>query len=842
MHKLVICGIACSLAMSVSASPKSEFSAACGVPDRHVASTQVVWEGRGADDPENYGRGWFSIRTVDSEHIMPWGGNSHSSQGNNSIRLYDVRTNKWRIIHPNVGSHYDKATMTWDQKAKEMTCPKDPAHCKIVTNRDNHIQWYIPDRQEMLIMGKPAGDVMYGGVYSLKSQRWTVAWKRYSDVGSQGYLKPPAGLNKAYSWGYNAAQAWVDADGPGGSPGVGIEYGGNIYGSAKDSMWKITPSKDHKYVFDLTHTTGNKPGALSHNRNGAIAAGSCFYMFGGAHSNKSASDEVWRYNVKNDKWKRMAPMPRKAMWNAAAFDPATNTAVVVTGTAEPHVYLYNLEADTWQDITQQVPMPGVSQPAIAHAYGRYVVMGRKWYDNGPNTHERFQDSHVNRIYRFIVAAKTYKKPRITAISMPGGTKSNSYNRAPAQSSKHMSWAYDPSDGRYYSAGGDFGGTPGFQSYRQEIWSWSPTTDTWIKALPYCVPNGQVSWMHPDPIGWNYDPSRKGFWFTPGMMPSGDEACKTGTYYRWQVLFFNPKTHRFSRPKQPPEADYPGSTRANGLGGDPIYHSVYLPKEDALLRIGSTKVAIFDIKRGVWDVRRHNGPSFPHGVNFRFTVPQLVGRDVYLGDANRHGAHGRLFRYNLDDKMLHLVSQQSGGGSLIGRSLVAFPTWTKPKLQDMLIYDLVTGTVATAPVRTPDIMEGSYGTSWTVSQQRREMFVFGQQKPWGTWFSKFYLIDLSFLPDGLARMGGAGSVALSRTDAQPAAAPVKATREVSRKAPRAAPAHRPQPVHRAAHVSRDQPKKAKETQQAPTDDGVRLPPPGKVIMSPDVGVPYNLPPK
>ncbi|MEJ2345816.1 MAG: kelch repeat-containing protein [Gammaproteobacteria bacterium] len=816
-----------ALGLATTAASGSQFSRACGVPDRNVETVQVVWEGRGADDPENYSRGWFSMRTTDSEHVMPWGGNSHNSQGNNSIRFYDVRTNTWQMVHPNVGSLYDKKSRTWSEEAYKRFCPGDTSACKIVTNRDNHIQWFIPDRHEMVIMGKPAGDVMFGGVYDVGSQRWTVDWTRYSDVGTQGFLEKPAGLREAYSWGYNAAQAWVDPDGPGGSPGVGLAYGGNVFSTARDWLWKLQPSKDSRYRFRLMRVKGNPPGPLSHNRNGAIGAGSCFYMFGGAHRDKTASNQVWRYNVTNGKWTRMAPMPNASMWNAAAFDPATNLAVVVTGTSPAHVLLYDLERNSWQDISSQVPLPGVSQPAMAHAYGRYVVMGRQWDDNGDGHTE---NSHVNRIYRFIVAAKTYRRPRIKAVEMPGGTKSNSYNRAPAQSAKHMSWAYDPNTQRYYSAGGDFGGTPGFQSYRQEIWSWAPKTDTWTKELPYCVPDGQISWLHPDPIGWDYDPSRKGFWFTPGMMPKSEEECKTGKYYQWQVLFFNPATRRFSRPKQPPGTEYPGSNRKNGLGGDPIYHSVYLPKEDALLRIGSRKVAIFHIKDGTWEIHEHNGPSFPHGVNFRFARPQLVGRDVYLSDANRHGSGARLFRYNLDDRRLHLVGKHTWGGVRMGRSLVSFPSWTNPSAHDMSVYDLVTGTIATVPVRTPDVMESTYGTSWAVSRQRREMFVFGQQKPWGTWFSKFYLIDLSFLPPAVPNMGrnAASAGRVERNEA----IEMKKTKTTERPAPRVERRSR----HRAP-ARRAESNRKRETESAA---GVHLPPPGRVIINPGTGKPYNLP--
>ncbi len=720
------------------AATAGDFNATCGAPVRNVDSVQIIWEGRGASDPQNYGHGWFSMRAIDSDHVMPWGGHSHNARGNNSVRIYDVAANSWRMVHPDVGQEYDRKAKTWSGAAKKAFCPDDPEGCKIVTNRDNHIQWFIPDRHEMVVIGKPAGDVMYGGVYNTKLQKWTVAWRNFSDVGSQGYLKVPADLKESDTWSMNPAHAWVDPDGPGGSPGYGIAYGGNIYGSPRNWMWVLSPSSDPKFKFEMTRLRGNTPGIFSHNRNGAVGAGSCFYMFGGRSNSKGGSDAVWRYSVKTKEWKQMAPMPRPGQWNAAAYDPATNRVVVVSGGSRRSVYLYDLENDAWEDISDQVPMPPASQPTIAHAYGRYLVMAREWHDEDPQAKKE-----TNRIYRFIVAAKTYKKPKITAISMPEGAKGNSYNKAPAQSAKHMSWAYDPVNHRYYSAGGDYGGNPGMQSYRQEIWSWEPETNKWRKELGYCVPDGQVSWMHPDVIGWNFDPSRQGFWFTPGMMPSGEKSCDKGTYYRWQVLFFDPKSGKFTRPPQPPPEDYPGNTvtRKHPLGGDPNYFSAYLPVEDALFRIGAKKVAIFDIKSGKWNVSTHNGGEFRGGLNFRFTRPQVVGRDVYVNDAKR----GRLFRFNLDDKHLHLVDESAASGFAYGRELITFPGWVRPEHHDLEIYDLVTGTTATAPVRTPDVMEDDYGTSWTVSKQRKEMFVFGQQKKWGTWFSKFYLIDLSFLP-------------------------------------------------------------------------------------------------
>ncbi len=118
------------------------------------------------------------------------------------------------------------------------------------------------------------------------------------------------------------------------------------------------------------------------------------------------------------------------------------------------------------------------------------------------------------------------------------------------------------------------------------------------------------------------------------------------------------------------------------------------------------------------------------------------------------AEGRLFRYNLDDNKLHLVSTAGNkgyNGLRYGQYLVTFPPWNKPKQTDLKVYDLVTNTVAMAAVRTSDVMEPDYGTSWTVNEYRKEIFVFGQQKKWGTWFNKFYLIDLSFLPLSSSRV-------------------------------------------------------------------------------------------
>ncbi len=596
-----------------------EFNRACGVAERGVDGIQVVWEGRGANDPENYGHGWFSMRAIDQQHVMPWGGNSHDAQGNNSIRIYDVASDKWLRIHPDVGSEYDRKTKTWSKKAKEVFCPDDPASCKIVTNRDNHIQWFIPDRHEMVIMGKPAGDIMFGGVYNTKLEKWTVAWREFSDVGSQGYLKVPSGWNQKAAWAMNAAHAWVDPDREGPRPGFGIAYGGTIYSSPVDSLWVMRPSKDPSYKFELTRIDHASPGKLSRNRNGAIGAGSCFYMFGGRRGTGGGTDQVWRYNVENGQWKQMAPMPRPGVWNAAAFDPSTNLAVLVSGGEERAVFVYNLETNKWQDISEQVPLPPSSQPTVAHAFGRYLVMARLWHDADPSGNKE-----TNRIYRFIVAAKRYAKPKITAITMPQGTDDNSYNMAPAQSAKHISWAYDPVNKRYYSAGGDYGGTPGMQSYRQEIWSWEPKSNTWRKELNYCVGNGEFSWRHPDVVGWNFDATRGGFWFTPGMMPSNEELCDKGTYYRWQVLFFDPKNGKFNHPRQTGPDHYPGRKQGEPLGGDPNYFAAYLPQTDALFRIGSNKTAIFDIKAGQWRIKRHNGGDFPGDLNFRFSKPQVVG--------------------------------------------------------------------------------------------------------------------------------------------------------------------------------------------------------------------------
>ena len=850
-----------------------QFNAACGLAPRNVETIQVLDEGRGADDPRKYDRGWWSMRAVSDTQIQLWGGNSHDPSGDNSIRRYDVVTDSWKIIHPDVGDYFRNRQTTdiWEPKAYAQWGNPEPAY--ILDNRDNHIQLYIPDRNEMLIYGVPAGNISWGGVYNLGSEQWTHMWRREADWGSQGYFEPYSvpKNNENYAWAMNAAHVWVDPDGPGGDVGMGLVFGGARFSSDTSSLFRIISSNSSDYVFRLDKIKGGAtaPPPTGNNRNGAVAVGRCAYFFGGRVRGKGSSKAVWRYNTANGRWQQMADMPLASQWNAASFDYATNRVVVLTGSNPLHVLVYDLEADRWSDITSEIPsLPaGVSQPTLAHAHGRYVAMARQWDTDGNGSTE---SGTSFRLYRFIVAAKTYSRPKITKVYGPDGKGKEAYNKWPAKANKHTSWTWNPVNNRYYSAGGDFAGSPNMQSYRQEIFSYEPASNTWRQELPYCVPDGEISWLHPDVVGWVWDGSRKVFWFVPGMMPSKREFCKIGTYYRYQVLKFDPNTQKFTRPPQPPPEEFPGNKDEHNfpdLGSDPIYRALYVPDDDVLLKLGDSRRAIFDIAAGTWDVARLNTVT-PGGigeVDFRFTKLALYGRDVYVVDRHQEVANGeRLVRYNLDDDRLYFVGGEHGDGNTpdgtdiverYGRSLVSYPAWTKPQFQRIWVYDLVTGTWAstaairnTASMDDPDLIgcrnyNGCFGVGWTISAERKEMFVFGEQRSYKDPYDHFYLIDLSFLPHStgsvvaptLSRLHNK-TVSPSRGKARPAAPSSTEKASAGEKPPRK---HRATAPPKPPRSSSTPVTTASPPSPPPPSDN--LPPRGRVVMGAGVSKGSNLPP-
>src|SRR3990172_9891463 len=86
----------------------------------HAKTPETSWTAY-ASDPGGYRLGWGSAHWISGlRGMLVWGGHSHNYRGNNSVRLFDPRTNAWQFLSPDGWSN------GWLQ------------------NRDNHASFYVP--------------------------------------------------------------------------------------------------------------------------------------------------------------------------------------------------------------------------------------------------------------------------------------------------------------------------------------------------------------------------------------------------------------------------------------------------------------------------------------------------------------------------------------------------------------------------------------------------------------------------------------------------------------------------------------------------------------------------
>lgn len=794
-----------------------EFNEICDVPQRNVETVGVKALGKITTDPIQYTAGWFSLRAISNTEIVAWGGSTSATR--NGIRIYNRKADAWEgvadpwtIVHPNspAGSFLD-STDSWTLEAREQWCPNDPAGCKILAGTDNHLQFYIPDRNEMLIWGTAYGGT-FGGVYDFDAEKWTVIWKDSEDIGTHGYITA-ATVEEAHIFPLNASHRWVDPDGPGGSPGVGVIIGGSPQGGPTDKMLLIKPYAGDAYVFEMVEDWETPPTAFRMNRNGAVAAGECFYLFGG-QTESGPTNAVWRYHVPTDTWARMADMPTASAWNAATFDPRTNRVVVLTGT--DHVYLYDLEENTWSEVTAKANLPDASQAASAYAWGTHIFDARSW--NG--------DSRARGDYYGIqLYAKRYEQPEVTVRHLPEDW------AAPQYQTKHMEWAWNPVDGRFYGTGGDHRSLHGASSH-SDIHAYDPKTDTWELVLPYCVPDGKMAPMEPDQIGWLWDSNRNGFWFVPGSQWGDQTECATGTYVDGKIMFFDPVTQTYS---VPPQEDRPE------LGSVIQQHAVYDPVRDRIYQIASHAAGAWNPETGEWTRYRHFAAMPPDmggfgGTNFDRSVPAIFHGRLYVMDYDDDPGQSRLFYWEIGTQNIVLVGHVSDKHDsnilkTFGSVIIAYHKWEYQGDEPTFsIFDPITETWATVPTENT-VMVPEVGTSWGLSD-KGIAFIFGNHEKTSPEANEFYLVDLSFLPRPLAHGGVFHRIEPPMTNSP---LPNKDEPDESTNFTKEATAS----AHQVSRTINKTPR-AQAGDTASRMPSNNLPPAGHVILGSDISKPYNLP--
>lgn len=289
-----------------------------------------------AVDGANYTRGWSTSYWVEKhQKILIWGGNSHNPRGNNAVRLFDPVTRKTEFLTQNSGSSWDPETRTFRDGSVA------------ITNRDNQLDFFVPNRDEYWVVGGP-GAGAFGGIFSLTEKRWTrVALSR--DAFFSGLIKIPPKLHVPI----NSAHAWCE------KLNSGVWFGGSEHAEAPTKSFAlIEPSPDGPEPYLLTKLS-QPVGARGLLRNSGVCIGENFYVYGGStFVNKKVvfQSDLWRLHVPTRKWVELARGPIAVAYPVMTYDSRRNLLVLYGGGGTNKLALYDLANNRWFDKTADAAM------------------------------------------------------------------------------------------------------------------------------------------------------------------------------------------------------------------------------------------------------------------------------------------------------------------------------------------------------------------------------------------------------------------------------------------------------------------------------------------------------
>ncbi len=254
--------------------------------------------------------------------------------------------------------------------------------------------------------------------------------------------------------------------------------------------------------------------------------------------------------------------------------------------------------------------------------------------------------------------------------------------------KHVTFAWNPLDGRLYSVGGDWSDSdfPESQSYSQAMYSlsikgrWDDKANPaagWRKEQTYCRSDGGIQPKHPDFVGWTWDSKRNVFWMVPGTMEISSTNCPEETGARVSdpkfllnhLMTWDPVTKQWTD-----QGTDIGPTSAE------TWKSHYDPVTDSLIRFGfdggsGAVVNIYNIPTKTWSKfgLGVNALGRDIRVNKEGSDVDYEGRFIYTVD----GFAGRLHRYNMNTKILADLGPVPGGTIAGGTTFNdAYVAWDK----------------------------------------------------------------------------------------------------------------------------------------------------------------------
>jgi hypothetical protein len=384
-----------------------------------------------------------------------------------------------------------------------------------------------------------------------------------------------------------------------------------------------------------------------------------FVMFGG-----SFTSDTWTFDPAARAWTKRAPAEAPPGRNAGnmAYDSEHGVILLVGGKARggadlSDVWVYDTGANMWTRLPVTAPAGTITWAGNNLTYDSHhkVFLLKDSADLRNVWALRYVPARSSALPAPGRSMRATGTIRLSAVDAPASwieVPDNTWvaRRLPGSGKgpmpgKHQRAALNPENGRIYFLGGDWVGPIGYESGRNELYSYSVPDDKWLLEFPYCGPPGTLQPSHPDEVGWLHDSKRKVLWMLPGYMGEPQGNCPQSTLVRFKIMTFDPATRTWT-----------DTGRSRGVVGEAAKFAHYDPVSDTIVRFyydGGDGAAslVYDIATDKWTKTVHRDPR-----NRRLNDARL-GEEYSALDPDKRVLYliepvqGRLYQYKLDTREL-----------------------------------------------------------------------------------------------------------------------------------------------------------------------------------------------
>jgi len=611
----------------------------------HAQTPENSWTAY-ASDPGGYRLGWGSAHWISGlRGMLVWGGHSHNYRGNNSVRLFDPRTNAWQFLWPD----------GWSNGGLQ--------------NRDNHASFYVPGRGsqgEFWVIGgnytTAIGDPVasgnhFAGRFDLVTRTWFVAHSPQEFAA--GLIAPPFAPTS------NPAHAWCD------QLNSGVLFGGSAEGNAVNvtALIEPNPGGPTPYRYWAGVLPGSPPPRAQVRAQG-VCVGRTFYVYGGfAQETRTGQlvnvyrNDLWRLDVPTRTWSQLGSGGQGGVRLVMTYDAHAHVLVVHGGENRRDLHAYDIARDSWRDMTPTMRRVGNVPWRRSNHVGVYApTVDRHLYTGGNTWNEDGSEAYYDPSALTVAGYRYGPAPDDRPVAAPSGGRRNLPVRTwiarplPARGQgpcptgcKHMRLAHNPLDGRVYFLGGDYSGPGGIDSGRDELYSYSVGGGDWRLDYPYCGSAEEVQPAGPDEVGWVFDARRNRFWMTPGFVFGwqGRMGCPGAATKVSDMMAFDPQSRTWAK------IGTLGRQRGLFAQYDPITDSIISFRFDG--GYGSV-VDLYHVDRDRWEtvgLRTDTAGRFVGDARLtnEYAAIDVAGRAVYVISP----LEGRLLRYNIDARSITWVA-------------------------------------------------------------------------------------------------------------------------------------------------------------------------------------------